>query len=161
MPESRELGWADYQALAAFRLALRRFAAFSAEAARTAGLTPQQHQALLAIKGAAIPPPDGTEQLTVGEIAAHLLIRPHSAVELIDRMAELGLVRRTGDAADHRRVLVALAPRAEALLSELSAAHLHELAAIRPLLEGLLRQLGPAEDQTLKRNSSTSPSRTT
>ena len=68
--EGYDLGRAQYQALAQFRAALRRFAAFSADAARGAGLTPQQHQALLATKGA----PDGRETLTVGEIAASLLI---------------------------------------------------------------------------------------
>jgi DNA-binding MarR family transcriptional regulator len=158
MQSERELSKAEYEALAAFRHALRRFAAFSAEAARAAGLTPQQHQALLAIKGA-----PGCERLTVGEIAAHLLIRPHSAVELVDRLAELGYVVREGDPNDHRRVLVALTPKAGQVLQALSAAHVRELASIRPLLLDLLRQIGPAEeaDQTLNRNSSTSPSRTT
>jgi DNA-binding MarR family transcriptional regulator len=85
MQSGPQLHKSDYEALAAFRHALRRFVAFSAEAARAAGLTPQQHQALLAIKGA-----PGRESLTVGEIAAHLLIRPNSAVELVDRLAELG-----------------------------------------------------------------------
>ena len=92
-PRTQSLTKAEYEALAAFRRALRQFTAFSAEAARKAGLTPQQHQALLAIKGA-----PGREMLAVGEIAEALCLRPHSAVELVDRMAELGLVQRHADA---------------------------------------------------------------
>ena len=138
MQSATELLKADYEALAAFRHALRRFAAFSAEAARAARLTPQQHQALLAIKGA-----PGRETLTIGGIAAHLLIRPHSAVELVDRLEELGLVARQPDPADSRRVQVALTTRSEALLRDLSMAHLRELQAIRPTLLDLLGQVGP------------------
>lgn len=137
MPAGGTVGKVEYEALAAFRHALRRFAAFSAEAARDAGLTPQQHQALLAIKGA-----PGRESLTVGEIAAHLLIRPNSAVELVNRLAELDYVARVPDPEDSRRVQVTLTPHAESALADLSAAHLRELAAIRPLLLGLLQQIG-------------------
>lgn len=133
MPIDGELTKAEYEALAAFRRALRGFVAFSEEAARAAGLTPRQHQALLAIKGA-----PGRSTLTVGEVAAALLVRPHSAVELVDRLAETGLVERRGDRTDHRRVTVGLTPRAEAVLRDLSAAHLRELDAIRPTLSALL-----------------------
>ncbi len=125
----------DYEALAAFRRALRRFMAFSEQAARTARLTPQQHQVLLAIKGA-----PGRDVLSVGEIAAALMIRPHSAVELIDRLVQLGLVERRADAADHRRVNIALTEAADAALEDLSTAHLEELRRIRPALAGLLRR---------------------
>lgn len=135
-PAPRPLGKPEYESLAAFRAALRRFAAFSADAARTAGLTPQQHQALLAIKGA-----PGRDTLTVGELAAALLIRPNTAVELADRLTEQGLLRRDPDPADTRRVYLALTPQAEATLHSLSTAHLHELAAIRPALASLLAQI--------------------
>jgi DNA-binding MarR family transcriptional regulator len=124
---------ADYQVLAAFRRALRKFTSFSEQAARRAGLTAQQHQALLAIKGSA-----GVNPLIIGDLAQALLIRPHSAVELVDRLVQLGLVERRGDPADHRRVYVVLTPRADRLLHELSAAHLNELRAIRPVLLDLL-----------------------
>ena len=134
--DRQHLGKAEYEALAAFRAALRQFTAFSADAARAAGLTPQQHQALLAIKG--VP---GRDALAVGEIAAQLLIRPNSAVELVDRLAELGFVQRDSDPDDSRRVLVRLTAQAEAILHALSAAHLRELAAIRPALEALLAQI--------------------
>ena len=129
----------DYEALARFRQALRGFAAFSEQAARTAGLSPRQHQALLAIKGA-----PGRQVLSVGEIAASLLIRPHSAVELVDRLVQLGLAERRADPADHRRVAVGLTGRAETVLHALSAAHLRELQAIRPALLELLRRFEAA-----------------
>lgn len=125
----------DYAALAAFRHALRRFTAFSAAEAKAAGLTPQQHQALLAIKGTGAENPLG-----VGEIAAHLLIRHNSAVELVDRLEESGLVQRLPDPSDRRRIRVALTARAEQLLGALSTTHLRELRAIRPTLLALLQR---------------------
>lgn len=126
----------DYEALAAFRRELRRFTAFSEKAARAAGLSPQQHQALLAIKGA-----PGRETLSVGEIAAALLIRPNSAVELVDRLVDVGLAQRRADAADHRKVQVALTGRAEKVLRALAAAHLAELRTARPSLLTLMSRL--------------------
>ncbi|HEX7775789.1 MAG TPA: helix-turn-helix domain-containing protein [Parvibaculum sp.] len=121
----------DYRALAAFRHALRQFLAFSEDAAREIGLTPQQHQALLAIKGHA----SGTE-VTIGDIAGHLLIRHNSAVELVNRLVVAKLVRKTAAKEDKRRVVVALTAHAEALLRDLSAAHLLELQRSgAPLME--------------------------
>jgi DNA-binding MarR family transcriptional regulator len=131
---------ADYEALAAYRHAMRSFAAFSEQAARAAGLTPQQHQALLAVKGA-----PGRSSLTVGEIATALMIRPHSAAELVDRLAQLDLACRAADPADHRRVQVQLTLKAEALLHDLSRAHLRELREIRPTLEALIRRFAKEE----------------
>jgi DNA-binding MarR family transcriptional regulator len=129
-----EISDQDYAALADFRLALRRFAAFSETEAKAAGLTPRQHQALLAIKGLA-----RSNGVSVGEIADHLLIRHNSAVELVDRLVDAGLARRHADPSDGRRILVMLTAQAEALLHRLSAAHLRELRAIRPGLLALLR----------------------
>ncbi|MDE2581571.1 MAG: winged helix-turn-helix transcriptional regulator [Rhodospirillales bacterium] len=131
----------DYAALAAFRHALRRFTAFSEARAHAAGLTPRQHQALLAIKGAQLPHP-----LSVGALAEQLLIRPHSAVELIDRLVHLGLVERSEAPEDHRRAQLMLTDRAEGILYALSAAHARELQAIRPTLIELLRRFGTAPD---------------
>lgn len=125
---------ADYQALAAFRRALREFVAFSELAARSVGLTPQQHQALLSIRGFGRP-------MSIGALAEELLIRPNSALELAGRLVKAGLVTRTSAADDRRRVDLTLTPRAEALLSELSATHLAELRRRRPLLESLLGRL--------------------
>lgn len=137
-----ELTKADYEALFAFRRALRGFVVFSEQAARADGLTPRQHQALLAIKGA-----PGRTKLTIGEVASALLVRPHSAVELVDRLAETGLVEREGDPRDHRRVAVGLTPRAEMVLRDLSAAHLRELNAIRPMLLDLLARFQAEPDR--------------
>lgn len=124
----------DYAALAAFRRALREFLAFSETAARAAGLTPQQHQALLAIKGAKTAP-------SIGELAGELLVRPHSALELVDRLIATGLLERHSGETDRRRVELALTAKAEAILAELSAAHLAELRQRRVLLRTLLERL--------------------
>jgi DNA-binding MarR family transcriptional regulator len=129
-------GLRDYQALAEFRFLLRTFLAFSKVAAERSGLTPQQHQALLAIKGF------GSQAgLTIGEVAERLLIRHHSAVELIDRLVAMGLARRASDPDDRRRVRVTLAAKAEARLRDLSAAHLAELHAAKPSLTRILASL--------------------
>jgi len=125
---------ADYAALAAFRRSLREFVHFSETAARAAGLTPQQHQALLAIRGSA-------NVLTVGDLAASLQLRPHSALELVDRLAAAHLVERRPGETDRRRVEVSLTAGAESLLADLSAAHLAELRHRRALLGELLAQL--------------------
>jgi DNA-binding MarR family transcriptional regulator len=125
---------ADYHALAAFRRALREFSAFSESAARAAGLTPQQHQALLSIRGHGRP-------MSVGALAEELLIRPNSALELAGRLVKAGLINRTVAADDRRRVDLTLTDKAEALLSELSATHIAELRRRRPLLEDLLARL--------------------
>ncbi len=122
-----------YERLAAFRHALRRFLHFSEEAARAAGVTPQQHQALLAIKGF-----PGRDRVSIGELAGRLHVRHHSAVGLVDRLDRLGLVRRRPAASDRRRVEVRLTARGEALIRRLSAAHLRELRELAPELRRLL-----------------------
>lgn len=134
--DANRLATGDYVALAAFRRALRSFLAFSEDAARAAGLTPQQHQALLAIRGA----PPG-EEVTVGALATWLGLRHHSTVELLDRLARHGLVERRPDPANRRRVLITLTEAAGGVLERLTEAHLSELHAIRPELERLLSLL--------------------
>ncbi len=128
---------ADYAALAEFRRALRRFLHFSREAAREAGLSPAQHQAMLALKGFA-----GRQGQTVGELAAQLDLRHHSAVGLADRLARRGLARRRTDRKDRRKVHLVLTARGEALLRRLSAAHRGEIRRLGPELRRLLRRLG-------------------
>jgi DNA-binding MarR family transcriptional regulator len=130
-------GRADYQVLAGFRRALRRFLRFSEEAAAAEGLTPRQHQALLAVRGAA------AGRLTVGQLAGHLQIRHHSAVGLVDRLAALGLVRRRRASGDRRRVAVGLTPVGTRRLARLSAVHRMELAELVPALKSLIRALRP------------------
>lgn len=125
-----------YEQLAALRRALRGFLGFSETAARAAGLTPQQHQALLAVKGT-----PGRDFLLVGELAAALRLRHHSAVGLVDRLARHGLLRRTHSRVDRRRVEVRLTARGERLLAQLSAVHLSELRDLGPSLRGLLASI--------------------
>jgi len=124
---------ADYQALSQFRYLIRCFLEFSQNAAKTVGLQPRQHQALLAIKGF-----PGSGPVTVGDLAERLRIRHHSAVELVDRLGEAGLVERRHDADDQRKVILILTERAEAVLADLSAAHLDELSRIEPMLTRVL-----------------------
>lgn len=126
----------DYRRLASFRHALRRFLRFSEAAAAQQGLTPQQHQALLAIRAA------GGGRLSVGGLAEQLQIRPNSAVGLASRLAALGLMRREAGRGDQRHVLLVLTPAADALLERLSLAHRKELRRLSPSLRALLAELG-------------------
>jgi DNA-binding MarR family transcriptional regulator len=126
----------DYATLASFRRSLRIFLAFSEDAARKAGLPSQQHQAILAIRGLA--PEAG---MTVNDLAEHLLLKPQTAVELVDRLEDAGLVRRERDEADRRRVLLSLTARANRLLAKLSAAHLAQIRRDAPQLIALLRDV--------------------
>ena len=122
-----DLGEADYAALAELRHLLRRFMAFSEARARACGLLPQQHQLLLAIRGADREP-------TVGYLAERLVIRPHSAVELVDRMERDGLVRRVRTPDDLRRARVELTRRGAAVLRDRSLEHREELRRAGPAL---------------------------
>jgi DNA-binding MarR family transcriptional regulator len=126
----------DYAALANFRFALRTFLDFSESRAAEHGLTPQQHQALLAIRGA------GDAPVTVGFIAERLIIKPHTASGLIDRLVTQGLASRQSSTSDRRHTFIRLTPAAERLLGQLSATHREELRRLRPTFTELLRQLG-------------------
>jgi DNA-binding MarR family transcriptional regulator len=132
----------DYAALAQFRYQIRSFLAFSEAAAAKQGLTPTQHQALLGIKGFVRPGP-----ATVGDVAKFLLIRHHSAVELINRLAKQGLVSRLTDPEDARRVHLKLTKKGEQKLQALSRKNLKELRrAASPALSRLLKSFGePSE----------------
>lgn len=130
----------QYAAIADFRFRLRRFLAFSAEAAAEAGLPPQQHQALLAIAGHA-----GAEAPSVGMLARHLLVAANSAAELVQRMEQGGLVTKAPSTDDRRRTELALTPKAEAILRRLTVAHLDELRVLEP---ALMRALGRLDRPT-------------
>lgn len=136
--EPVEITKRHYEALAAWRHALRQFLHFSQEAARAAGVPPQQHQALLAIKGMA-----GRDYATVGELAERLQLKHHSAVGLVDRLAKRQFVRRHTSLQDRRRIEVQLTARGEALIERLSATHLRELRQLRPELQRLLDATKP------------------
>jgi DNA-binding MarR family transcriptional regulator len=122
--------------LAEFRYALRRFAHFSAEAAEASGITAQQHQALLAIKGF-----PGRDSVTVGELAERLQLRHHSAVGLVDRLVAERLVSRAPSTGDRRQVFIELTRRGEAVLAKLSSAHSEQLRRMGPGISRLLKQL--------------------
>jgi DNA-binding MarR family transcriptional regulator len=127
------LNKAQYAAIAAFRYELRRFLSFSEAAAVAAGLPPQQHQALLAIAGHL-----GADLPTVGNLATQLVIAPHTAAELVLRMAEAGLLTKTTSTVDRRRQELALTAKATTLLGRLTEAHLRELATLEPALRRAL-----------------------
>lgn len=136
----RPLGDADYRALAGFRHALRCFLAFSEEAARAAGLTPSQHQLLLAVRGHA-----GPGRPSTSDVAESLQLRLHSATELVGRAVAAGLVARDPDPDDARRVLLSLTGDGEARLADLSRLHRDELGRFRGELGALFADLdGPA-----------------
>jgi DNA-binding MarR family transcriptional regulator len=124
----------EFARLLAFRDGLRRFVHWSDEQAKDVGLTGSQYQLLLAVRGHGSPP-------SVGDVAAHLLLRHHSAVELVDRAERAGLLRRVPDEADQRVVRLALTAEAQQRLATLAAAHLEELSRLRPSFERLWRHL--------------------
>ena len=120
---------ADFEHLLAFRTSLRRFQRWSEDEARAAGLTHVQHQLLVAIKGH-----PGSAAPTIGDLANYLLLRPHSAVELVDRAEAAGLVRRVPDPADARVVRVELTNRGDVLVTRLTQKHLEELHKLAAVL---------------------------
>ncbi len=126
---SRRIADADYERLLEFRTGLRRFLRWSEEQAQAAGVSPAQHQLLLAIRGH--PDPRGP---TIGDVAEYLLLRHHSAVELVDRAVVAGLVRRRQDRNDHRVVRLQLTARGAEKLRRLTAVALEELARLSPRL---------------------------
>ena len=131
--DDRKLTAADYENLLEFRTSLRKFLHWSESKARDAGLTPAQHQLMLAVKGH-----PGGDPPTVGELADYLLLRHHSAVELIDRAEAADLVQRSRDEDDARVIRIRLTAEGERRLRQLSAAHLDELQRLAPVLDHLV-----------------------
>jgi len=126
----------DFRALADFRSALRQFIAVSDASALAAGLTSQRYQALLAIRVAS-----AAGRISVGELAEQLLVKPHSAAELVNRLESAGLVRRTSDSSDRRRVLLTLTENGEKRMAELARVQLAELEQHRETLSALMQSL--------------------
>jgi DNA-binding MarR family transcriptional regulator len=131
----RSLMPADYQSLAELRYQIRRFLHFSEQAAREAGLEPQQHQLMLTLKGLPV-----RTRPRIGELAERLQIQHHSTVELVNRLAAGGYVRRHRGGADRREVLLSLTPKGEKILRELSLHHKAELSTRGPALVGALKR---------------------
>jgi len=126
---------AEYRVLGRFRVALRIFLRFSADAATAAGITPNQHQLLLAIRASDAAP-------SIGDMAYALQLRHHSTVELVDRAVEAGLVARETDVDDRRRQRLSLTREGERILGSLSATHREELRRFREEMAEVLRELG-------------------
>jgi DNA-binding MarR family transcriptional regulator len=127
--QAGDIGKTEYEAIAAFRYAIRRYLRFSEQAARAAGITPQQHQLLLAIKGF-----PNRERATISELADRLQMRQHSMVGLVDRTEAQGLVRREHGVVDRRQVFVSLTADGEQKLRHLVSQHRRELANMRDAL---------------------------
>ena len=125
----------DFAALARFRLTLRQFMAFSERAAADVGMTMQWYQALLVIKTRGAERP-----LSVGDLAEELLIKDHSAAELVSRLAEAKLVRRRVDPSDRRRSLLHMTPLADRALAKLAAVHLARLRKDRDAFLSVLHE---------------------
>lgn len=147
MTTKRSLDQLDYRRLAEFRYQLRGFLKFSERAASKMGLRPQQHQALLAIKGAP------NEHVTIGILAERLGIRHNSTVELIDRLIMKGLVERRHNPRDHREVIIDVTNQAERILADLSLAHRKEIRKLAPLLIGLLARFDSQKSKRSKRRT--------
>lgn len=124
----------DFCVLADFRYHIRRFLRFSELAAQAEGLESQQHQFLLAIEGTS-----GPEAPTMGYIASRLLIHPHSAVGLADRLEERGLLERIRGGGDRRQVRLRLTAAGTETLTRLSALHRRELDDSGPELVAALQ----------------------
>jgi DNA-binding MarR family transcriptional regulator len=133
----------DFQSMAELRYQIRRFLRFSETAARQAGIEPQQHQLLLAIRGL----PDNLKP-TVGVVAERMQLQHHSTVELIDRLVDRGFLCRLRATDDRRQVLVKLTHNGEEFLKTLSLHHLQELQSAGPkfvkILQNLIDNADPA-----------------
>ncbi len=125
-PASLPLDDQDFRDQAEFRAALRRFIHFSEEQARARGLTPQQHQLLLAIRGHSQYP-----QVSIGDVAAALRIRHHSASLLVDRSVKRDLLYRREDENDRRRALVSLTPEGQKSLDAITRANRRQMQSLR------------------------------
>jgi DNA-binding MarR family transcriptional regulator len=133
--DSRSFTDEEYARLADFRYAVRHYLDFSANAAKSQGLTPQQHQALLVIRGS-----EGASA-NVGRLAERLCLRHHTAVGLAQRLETAGLIIRKQSEQDRRSVLLTLTTEGEAKLEILSQVHRRELRQIGPRMRALFREL--------------------
>ncbi len=136
----------EYEALAELRYQIRRFLRFSEQVAREAGLEPRQHQLMLALKGI----PKGVRP-KIGEVAERLQIQHHSTVELVNRLADRGFVKRHRGGTDRREVLLSLTSKGEKVLKDLSLHHREELRDEGPaLVSALMRVMGGKGGRAVK-----------
>ena len=126
----------DYAQLAEFRRALRGFLRFSEDAAAAVGLTSQHYQAMLVLRGC----PDD-RKVTINDLAQQLLIKHNSAVELVDRLVEEGLIVRESSSTDRRKVELRLTTLGREVLAKLASVHRAELLRVGPLLGRFFSEL--------------------
>jgi len=133
----------DFRVQAEFRYAMRRFLHFSEESARAAGITPQQHLLLLAVRGHPSYP-----AVNITEIAEHLQVRHHSASLLVDRAVNrmvneepAPLLYRVQDSTDRRRALVSLTPEGEDILTCVTADNRRVLTDFGSVLDNMRASL--------------------
>ncbi|MGA2878149.1 MAG: helix-turn-helix domain-containing protein [Bryobacteraceae bacterium] len=138
----KDLSLEEYRALAEFRYQIRRFLGFSEDQVRVAGMEPQQHQLLLAVKGL----PESVTA-TIGELAERLQLKHHSTVELVNRLAKLGYVAREASKQDRRQVIVHLTHSGASILRKLSLSHHQELEIAGPRLAKALRSIARQHGQ--------------
>jgi DNA-binding MarR family transcriptional regulator len=131
----------DFKAMAELRYQIRRFLRFSENAAREAGIEPQQHQLLMAVKGL----PDAVKP-TIGVLAERMQLQHHSTVELIDRLADRGFLCRLRATDDRRQVLIKLTHNGEVFLQKLALHHLQELQSVGPTFVKVLQTLMSQSD---------------
>jgi DNA-binding MarR family transcriptional regulator len=136
MSDSSAITKTEYEVLAEFRYTLRLYMSFSESAAKEVGITPQQHQALLAIKGF-----PGREHVTISELSERLQIKHHSAVGLLNRLEADGMIVRSPDKNDRRKVFISLTRRGLSVLGKLSHIHREELQRLTPQLGLLLKRI--------------------
>jgi DNA-binding MarR family transcriptional regulator len=152
----------DFKAMAELRYQIRRFLRFSENAAREAGIEPQQHQLLLTVRGL----PDSLKP-TVGVLAERMQLQHHSTVELIDRLVDRGFLCRLRATDDRRKVLVKLTHDGEEFLNKLSLHHLQELQSTGPrfvkilqtLIDGIQSPSFPTENQRAQPAKSIAPTK--
>jgi DNA-binding MarR family transcriptional regulator len=135
-----QLDQSDFEHLLELRTGLRRFLRWSEQRAAAAGITPGQHQLMLAIKGHANPAGP-----TIGDVAGYLVLRHHSAVGLVDRAASAGLVQRNQDHDSNSVVRLSLTEAGIEKLDSLSEAHLEELKQLAPAMRALWQSIDTSE----------------
>jgi DNA-binding MarR family transcriptional regulator len=127
----------DYESLAAFRYGMRKFLRFSREELATnAQLTPEQYEAILALRAFG-----GNAGLTIGELGERLQVKHHTAVSLVDKLVTRGVVVRSSGAEDRRRVYVKLTRAGRDLLAKTAAVHRQEMRQRSAELIAALRRL--------------------
>ena len=134
--DDAEMSVTEYRAFAEFRYVLRRFLNFSETAARGSGIEPQQHQLLLAVRGL----PEGTRP-TIRAVAERLCVQHHTAVALVDRLEDRGLLARERSTLDRREVLLRLTDAGAELLAQLSALHRAQLQTVGPEMLAALQTI--------------------